>query len=204
MSGTNSFHSSGKLYLENNVWSNKFQIIIASPCGISNGIPVNKQLFIINFYMHSANHKIAPDTDNRHRSMRFQFSNNVMFKAHGRLIVKLMNIYNGIVKLDDTGEAMVEMPVWFEALNSDYRYQLTSLGTASPNLHISEKISDLRFKIAGGLPGQEVSWQVTGIRQDAFARTYRIPIEEDKNEQEKGKYLHPELFGKTEEFKAHS
>ena len=111
----------------------------------------------------------------------------------------MMNIYNGIVKLDKQGEASVEMPEWFEALNSDYRYQLTPIGEPGPNLHISQKINGLRFKIAGGVPGQEVSWQVTGIRQDAFARAHRIPVEETKSEQEKGKYLNPELFGKSEE-----
>jgi hypothetical protein len=26
----------------------------------------------------------------------------------------------------------------------------------------------------------KVSWQVTGIRQDAFANEHRIPVEEDK------------------------
>lgn len=107
----------------------------------------------------------------------------------------MMNIYNGIVALDEQGEATVEMPDWFEALNSDYRYQLTSLGVSGPNLYISEKLSNLRFKIAGGVPGQEVSWQVTGIRQDAFARAHRVQVEEDKSEQERGKYLHPEVFG---------
>lgn len=107
----------------------------------------------------------------------------------------MMNIYNGIVALDEQGEATVEMPDWFEALNSDYRYQLTSLGVAGPNLYISEKLSNLKFKIAGGVPGQEVSWQVTGIRQDAFARAHRVQVEEDKSEQERGKYLHPEVFG---------
>ena len=36
----------------------------------------------------------------------------------------------------------------------------------------------------------KVSWQVTGIRQDAFANANRIPVEEDKPARERGKYLH--------------
>jgi hypothetical protein len=44
----------------------------------------------------------------------------------------------------------------------------------------------------------EVSWQVTGIRHDAYANQYRIPVEEDKSVEERGYYLHPEVFGQPE------
>jgi hypothetical protein len=64
---------------------------------------------------------------------------------------------------------------------------------------VAERIKERKFKIAGGKSGQEISWQVTGIRQDAWAKANRIPVEEDKNEAEKGKYLHPEVFGQSEE-----
>ena len=45
----------------------------------------------------------------------------------------------------------------------------------------------------------KVSWQVTGIRQDAWAEANRKVVEEDKPEQEQGSYIHPDLFGKSEE-----
>jgi hypothetical protein len=45
----------------------------------------------------------------------------------------------------------------------------------------------------------KVSWQVTGIRQDAWANKNRIKVEEDKPEIERGHYLHPEAFGQPEE-----
>ena len=45
----------------------------------------------------------------------------------------------------------------------------------------------------------EVSWQVTGIRQDAWANAHRIPVEVEKSERERGYYLHPELYGAPEE-----
>ena len=51
-----------------------------------------------------------------------------------------------------------------------------------------------RFKIAGKA-GAKVSWQVTGIRQDAWANAHRIPNEEDKPQEQRGTYLHPDLFG---------
>jgi hypothetical protein len=110
----------------------------------------------------------------------------------------MMNIYNGIVVLDSKGEAAVSLPDYFQALNSDFRYQLTAIGAPGPNLYIAEEISGNRFKIAGGKAGSKVSWQVTGVRQDAYAAVHRIKVEEDKPEQERGHYLHPELFGATE------
>jgi len=110
----------------------------------------------------------------------------------------MMNIYNGVVVLNAKGEASVDLPDYFQALNSDFRYQLTAIGAPGPNLYIAEEISGNQFKIAGGKPGAKVSWQVTGVRQDAYAKAHRIKVEEDKPEQQKGHYLHPELFGATE------
>jgi hypothetical protein len=81
----------------------------------------------------------------------------------------MMNVYNGNVPLDSQGQATVVLPEWFEALNRDFRYQLTSLGGPAPYLHVAEKIVAGHFRIAGGTPHGEVSWQVTGIRQDAWA-----------------------------------
>jgi hypothetical protein len=106
----------------------------------------------------------------------------------------MMNIYNGNVSLDEKGEAQVELPAWFEALNRDFRYQLTTVGGFAP-VYIAEQIRDNRFKIAGGEPGMVVSWLVTGIRQDAWAEAHPISVEEDKPEDEVGTYLHPEELG---------
>ncbi|MCK6619145.1 MAG: hypothetical protein HUU32_07095 [Calditrichaceae bacterium] len=111
---------------------------------------------------------------------------------------EMLNVYNGNVILDASGEAWVELPEWFEALNMDFRYQLTSIGAPGPNLYIAEEISGNRFKIAGGAPGVKVSWQVTGVRQDAFAQKNRIPVEELKSPEDRGKYLHPEAHGLPE------
>jgi hypothetical protein len=81
----------------------------------------------------------------------------------------MMNIYNGNVTLDTKGEATVALPEWFGALNKDYRYQLTAVGAPGPNLYVSKKVENNRFSIAGGSPGMEVSWQVTGIRKAPYA-----------------------------------
>lgn len=107
----------------------------------------------------------------------------------------MMNIYNGNVSLDQDGKALVTMPEWFVPLNRDFRYQLTAIGAPGPNLHISKPMSGNQFEIAGGAAGMQVSWQVTGIRQDAFANANRIQVEVDKPESERGKYQNPEAFG---------
>jgi hypothetical protein len=52
----------------------------------------------------------------------------------------MKNVYDGVVVLDDKGEADIELPDWFGALK-DFRYQLTAIGAPGPNLHISEEIS---------------------------------------------------------------
>jgi hypothetical protein len=106
----------------------------------------------------------------------------------------MKTVYDGVVTLDEQGEALVKLPEWFEALNSDYRYQLTSLGHYSP-VYIAREIAEGSFSIGGGQPGQKICWQVTGIRQDAWASANRTPVEEAKNEAERGYYLHPEVFG---------
>jgi len=111
----------------------------------------------------------------------------------------MMNVYNGNVVLNGAGEAWVELPEWFEALNRDFRYQPTAIGAPGPNLFIADEIAGNRFRIAGGQPGGKVSWQVTGIRQDPFANAHRIPVEEDKPPEERGSYLHPEAWGQPEE-----
>jgi hypothetical protein len=107
----------------------------------------------------------------------------------------MMNVYNGSVVLGRRGKATVELPEWFEALNSDFRYQLTAVGKPAPKLHVSKEINGKAFQIAGGRSGQQVSWQVTGIRRDAWANANRIPVEVEKAPEDKGRFLHPELFG---------
>ncbi len=111
----------------------------------------------------------------------------------------MMNIYNGIAKLDSNGEVVVKLPEWFEALNKDFRYLLTAVGAPMPGLYIAEEVSNNHFKIAGGAPGLKVSWQVTGIRQDAWANKHRIQVEQDKPEKERGHYLHPEVYDQPAE-----
>ncbi|MGA3075126.1 MAG: IPT/TIG domain-containing protein [Bryobacteraceae bacterium] len=106
----------------------------------------------------------------------------------------MMNIYNGNVVTDASGRAMVTLPAWFETLNRDFRYQLTAIGQPA-QAWVASKIANGQFTIKTDKPGVEVSWQVTGIRQDAWANAHRIPLEVEKSAGDQGHYLHPELFG---------
>ena len=110
----------------------------------------------------------------------------------------MKNIYDGVVVLDARGEAVVSLPDWFSALNKDFRYQLTCIGGYAP-VYVSQEVVNDTFRIAGGKPGLKVSWQVTGVRQDAWANAHRVKVEELKDAVEKGHYIHPEVFGQPEE-----
>ncbi len=105
----------------------------------------------------------------------------------------MMNVYNGNITTDKLGNAWVELPDWFEALNRDFRYQLTVIGSFS-RVMIAQKVKGNQFLIKTEDPRVEVSWQITGIRHDKFANKNRIPVEEVKDETEVGTYLHPSAW----------
>jgi hypothetical protein len=65
------------------------------------------------------------------------------------------------------------------------------------------RITDTQF---GGLEkafvsrlNVKVSWQVTGVRQDAFAKAHPLVVEEEREERLRGFYFHPELHGASAE-----
>jgi len=107
-------------------------------------------------------------------------------------------LYRGNVVLDANGQAWVELPDYFESINRDVHYQLTPIGGPGPDLHIASKVQNNTFHIAGGSPGLEVSWTVTGIRNDQFIRDNPVSDVEDKSIEHRGKYLSPQLFGQPE------
>lgn len=111
---------------------------------------------------------------------------------------EMMNIYTGNATLDSSGSATVQLPDWFEALNTDFRYQLTCIGGFAP-VYVAQKVQSHSFRIAGGQAGMEVSWQITGVRHDAYAAAHPLVAEVDKPADERGFYIHPELFGESEE-----
>lgn len=110
----------------------------------------------------------------------------------------MMNIYNGNVTTDTQGKATVVLPNYFVALNRDFRYQLIVIGQFAQAI-VAREISRNQFTIKTSKRLVKVSWQVTGIRQDAWPNAHRISVEEEKSPQDQGHYLHPELFGASEQ-----
>lgn len=113
-----------------------------------------------------------------------------------------MNVYNGNITTDENGYATVHLPDYFEALNREFRYQLTVIGTLDPPVGdgfpqamVTQKIQANRFIVRTDHPRVEVSWQITGVRKDAWAEANRIPVAVDKSPDQRGRYVHPEAFG---------
>ena len=102
----------------------------------------------------------------------------------------MMNVYNGNITTGERGEAVVELPSYFDALNRDFRYQLRVIGQFAQAM-VLEKINGNRFKIKTDKPRVEVSWQVTGIRKDKFAEEHRIKVESEKPDSERGTLQNP-------------
>lgn len=107
---------------------------------------------------------------------------------------EMMNIYTGNITTDGQGLATVQLPDWFEALNRDFRYQLTVMGQFAQAI-VADEVANHHFRIRTDKPNVKVSWQVTGVRQDAFAKAHPLQVEEEKAPYDRGHYLHPELYG---------
>lgn len=114
----------------------------------------------------------------------------------------MKNVYDGIVELDENGEALVELPEYFETLNVKFRYQLTSVGGYAP-LYVKQEISGNQFVIASANnskdAGLKVSWQVTGVRNDPYAQVHPIVVEEEKgtgnaSDFKKGELIHKDAY----------
>ena len=111
---------------------------------------------------------------------------------------EMMNIYTGNITTDSQGQATVKMPSWFEAVNTDFRYQLTVMGQFAQAI-VSQKLENSQFTIKTNAPNVEVSWQVTAVRHDPYAVAHPLVVEQNKPAKEVGYYLHPELYGQPEQ-----
>jgi hypothetical protein len=109
----------------------------------------------------------------------------------------MKNIYDGVVTTDAAGLATVALPAYFEALNRDFRYQLTVMGAFAQAI-VKDEIKNNQFTIQTDKPKVKVSWQVTGIRHDAYASAHPVQVEQEKPAGERGRYLTPDVFGKPE------
>jgi hypothetical protein len=112
---------------------------------------------------------------------------------------EMVNIYSGNVTTDEFGLATVKLPDWFQVENGDFRYQLTVVGGRFAQAIVSKEIANNQFTIMTNASGVKVSWQVTGVRQDAYAKAHPLVVEQAKRGAERGLYLHPELYGQPKQ-----
>jgi hypothetical protein len=107
------------------------------------------------------------------------------------------NMYDGVAKLDDEGEATLTLPRYFTALNKDFRYQLKPIGQPMPELHVKDGIINGRLTVGGGKPGGRVSWQVTGTRKDPYITANPIIPEVRKGDGQLrpvGEFQHEDIY----------
>ena len=110
---------------------------------------------------------------------------------------EVLNQYSGNITTDALGLATITLPNYFETLNKDFRYQLTAIGSFSQVI-IKKKVSNNQFIIQSKQPKVEVSWQITGVRNDRNMQFNPFVAESEKEGNEKGKYLSPEAYGKAQ------
>ena len=109
-----------------------------------------------------------------------------------------LNIYSGNVTTNAKGFATVTMPRWFQALNRSFRYELTVVGKAhwDAKAAVWNEIAHDRFTIRTDQPNVKVSWQVTGVRHDRYAKANPTHVIAPKATRDQGKYVNPELYGR--------
>lgn len=114
-----------------------------------------------------------------------------------------LNVYSGTITTDAKGEAWVQLPAYFGAINKDFRYTLTVVDDSDSETFVQAKVAreirDNRFKIRTSAATTKVSWEVKGTRNDLWMRQHGMPVEVAKSTSERGTYQHPELYGQPAE-----
>ena len=88
----------------------------------------------------------------------------------------MMNVVSGTAVLDAHGEADVKLPDAFEGAGPEFHYQLTPIGDAA-SVYVAHEMRGNSFRIAGGKPGQRISWQVTSIEREPDSDSPGTPIQ---------------------------
>jgi hypothetical protein len=104
-------------------------------------------------------------------------------------------VYTGNVRTGRDGRATVRLPAYAATLASHWRYQLTPIGRFGQAI-VEHEVRRGRFVIRTEHGGTKVSWSVTGLRRDAYATRHPFRAVQVKTRAERGRYLHPDLYGK--------
>ncbi len=110
---------------------------------------------------------------------------------------EVINFYSGNVVTDASGKALVKLPEYVEAINKDFRYQLTVVGVFAQAI-ISKEVSNNQFEISTSQPNVKVSWEVKGVRNDLRMQKYPFEAVQDKSPEQKGKYVDPAVYNLPE------
>jgi hypothetical protein len=116
---------------------------------------------------------------------------------------EVLNMYRGVVELGANGQAVIELPDYFDAININPSYQLTAIGTPTQPYVLSE-ISNNQFVVSGA-PNTKVSWTVHAQRNDPTIQYFNSTIDNYttnvrmKRPHEVGKYFTPEAYGQSKE-----
>lgn len=109
------------------------------------------------------------------------------------------NFYVGNVVTDSKGYGWVELPDYFEEINTNFKYQLTVVDGENTDdfvmAKVALKIKNGRFLVRTNAPNVEVSWRVDADRNDLWARNNMPKEVEEKVGSEIGKYQYPEFYG---------
>lgn len=111
---------------------------------------------------------------------------------------EILNLYRGVATFDASGNAVVQLPDYYDLINKNASYQLTPIGAAMPNLYIATEVNNGSFKIAGGVSGKKVSWILTAERDDPYIRNNpdirNMVVDKGAD---RGRYLAPESYGQS-------
>jgi hypothetical protein len=108
---------------------------------------------------------------------------------------EVLNMYRGMAELDANGQALIELPTYFDDININPSYQLTAVGTPQQP-YVLQEIQGNQFVVAGA-PNTKVSWTVYADRNDQYMQQNPEKAIEvvSKTGERQGKYLNPELYG---------
>jgi hypothetical protein len=116
------------------------------------------------------------------------------------------NMYRGNAVTDGRGYATIQLPDYFDSINRDPTYHLTIVSGAGEDfvqVRVVREIQNNQFTIRTSAPRVKVSWEVKAVRNDRYVQAYRYKTVQEKEDEIKGRYLHPELFGMPKEHGIH-
>ncbi|MEQ1935752.1 MAG: hypothetical protein ABL962_17990, partial [Fimbriimonadaceae bacterium] len=94
--------------------------------------------------------------------------------------------------------ADVTLPDYFDEITRDPRLQLTVEDASDDFVMVKAvgAVKDGRFRIRTSKPMVKVYWEVKAVRNDRWVQRYGAPKEQAKDDHERNRYTHPELYNK--------